>query len=99
MVTIMDITMAMDMATMGLIMAMITTMVITMEVMVAMASIMLGRPDSDAHLLLTDSSLSQPNEPDPKVRADDNSQPNDPDPKVRAEDETSCKLAPISASY
>lgn len=36
MLTIMDITMAMDMATMGLIMAMITTMVITMEIMVAM---------------------------------------------------------------
>lgn len=47
-----------------------------------MQPIMLGRPDSDAHLLLTDSSLSQPNEPDPKVRADDNSQPNEPDHKV-----------------
>lgn len=44
---------------------------------------MLGRPDSDARLLLSDSSLSLPNEPDPKVRA---------------EDESSCKLTLISAS-
>lgn len=48
-----------------------------------MQPIMLGRPDSDARLLLSDSSLSLPNEPDPKVRA---------------EDESSCKLTLISAS-
>lgn len=33
----------------------------------AIQPLMLWRPDSDARLLLPDSSLSQPNEPDPKV--------------------------------
>jgi len=46
--------------------------------------LMLGRPDSDACLLLPDSSLSQPNEHDPLV--------------LLAEDESSCKLVLISAS-
>lgn len=46
-----------------------------------MQTVLLGRPDSDAHLLLTDDSLTQPNEPDPLVKA---------------EDESSCKLALIS---
>lgn len=40
------------------------------------------RPDSDACLLLTDSSLSRPNEPDP--------------PTLEAEHETSCKLELMS---
>lgn len=47
----------------------------------AMQTVLLGRPDSDAHLLLTDDSLSQLSEPDRPVKA---------------EDESSCKLALIS---
>lgn len=38
-----------------------------------MQPVLFGRPDSDAHLLLTDDSLSQPNEPDPMVKAEDES--------------------------
>lgn len=44
---------------------------------------MSGRPDSDACLLLNDSSLSQTNEPDP--------------PALGAEHESSCKLELMSA--
>ncbi|KAK5616591.1 hypothetical protein CRENBAI_006136 [Crenichthys baileyi] len=48
----------------------------------ARQSLMSGRPDSDACLLLPDSSHNQPNEPDP--------------PALGAEHESSCKLELMS---